>query len=195
MVLRDGRPGASLSTSTRHEAQRRPLTLKGRRREDVDRVKRRTGKPCTRKSDNPVRRGSGRCPVEQLLGTGFEIEPSVLVRLIARDRSDALDEVENGLGLAAFLGEHRLDDLRRLGLAEAALPQKLGPILVGARDYPVTGLGDAVDEGCGEELAKRVRAGAASWAKREAAYFECRMVISSKSSTPQSLRFWQTARR
>ena len=47
----------------------------------------------------------------------------------------------------------------------------------------------------GEELAKRVNAGAASWAKREAAYFEWRMVISSKSSTPQRLRFWQTARR
>ena len=50
-------------------------------------------------------------------------------------------------------------------------------------------------KGIGEELAKRVSAGAASWAKREAAYFEWRMVISSKSSTPQRLRFWQTARR
>src|SRR5262249_23709322 len=49
--------------------------------------------------------------------------------------------------------------------------------------------------GIGEELAKRVSAGAASWAKREAAYFEWRIVISSKSSTPQRLRFWQTARR
>ena len=50
-------------------------------------------------------------------------------------------------------------------------------------------------KGIGEELAKRVSAGAASCAKREAAYFEWRMVISSKSSTPQRLRFWQTARR
>ena len=47
----------------------------------------------------------------------------------------------------------------------------------------------------GEELAKRVSAGAASWAKREAAYFEWRMVISWKSSTPQRFRFWHTARR
>gem|GEM_PF-4816952 len=31
---------------------------------------------------------------------------------------------------------------------------------------------------CGEELANRVSAGAASWAKREAAYFECRIRIS-----------------
>jgi hypothetical protein len=49
--------------------------------------------------------------------------------------------------------------------------------------------------GMGEELANRVSAGAASGAKREAANFEWRIVISSKSSTPQRLRFWQTARR
>ncbi len=49
--------------------------------------------------------------------------------------------------------------------------------------------------GAGEELAKRVSAGAASCAKRFAAYLECRIEISWKSSTPQRLRFWQTARR
>lgn len=41
----------------------------------------------------------------------------------------------------------------------------------------------------------RMSAGAASWAKRDEACLEWRMVISSKSSTPQRLRFWQTARR
>ena len=50
-------------------------------------------------------------------------------------------------------------------------------------------------KGMGEELAKRVSAGAASCAKREAAYLEWRMAISWKSSTPQRLRFWHTARR
>ena len=45
------------------------------------------------------------------------------------------------------------------------------------------------------EQVKRVSAGAAWCVKREAANFEWRMVISSKSSTPQRLRFWQTARR
>ena len=50
-------------------------------------------------------------------------------------------------------------------------------------------------KGAGEDSAKRLSAGVASWAKREAAYFECRIVISWKSSTPQRLRFWQTARR
>lgn len=44
-------------------------------------------------------------------------------------------------------------------------------------------------KGRGEELAKRVSAGAPSCAKREAAYFECRIVISSKSSTPHRFRF------
>ncbi len=44
-------------------------------------------------------------------------------------------------------------------------------------------------KGAGEDSAKRLSAGAASWAKREAAYFECRIVISWKSSTPQRLRF------
>src|SRR5206468_3395456 len=40
--------------------------------------------------------------------------------------------------------------------------------------------------GMGEELAKRVSAGAALWAKREGANFEWRMVISSKSlDTPE----------
>ena len=50
-------------------------------------------------------------------------------------------------------------------------------------------------KGIGDESAKFSSAGAASWAKREAAYLEWRMMISSKSSTPHRLRFWQTARR
>ena len=49
--------------------------------------------------------------------------------------------------------------------------------------------------GAGEELAKLVSAGAASCAKRCAANLECRIVISSKFSTPHRLRFMQTARR
>jgi hypothetical protein len=49
--------------------------------------------------------------------------------------------------------------------------------------------------GAGEELAKLVNAGAASWAKRCEANFEWQIVICSKFSTPQRLRFMQTARR
>ena len=50
-------------------------------------------------------------------------------------------------------------------------------------------------KGMGDELAKFSSAGAASWAKREAAYLLWRMLISSKSSTPHRFRFWHTARR
>lgn len=50
-------------------------------------------------------------------------------------------------------------------------------------------------KGVGEELAKRVSAGAAAWANRDAAYLEWRMVISSKSSAPPRFRVWQTALR
>lgn len=49
--------------------------------------------------------------------------------------------------------------------------------------------------GAGEELAKLVSAGAASCAKRCAANLLCRMLISSKFSQPQRLRFMHTARR
>jgi len=45
------------------------------------------------------------------------------------------------------------------------------------------------------ESAKLFRAGVASPAKRVAAYFEWRIVISSNDSVPQRLRFWHTARR
>jgi hypothetical protein len=49
--------------------------------------------------------------------------------------------------------------------------------------------------GGGEELAKLVNAGAALWAKRCEANFECRIVICSKFSMSQRLQFMQTARR
>ncbi len=159
------------------------------------RLEPRAGKPWTRRSGNPARRESGGRPVEQFLGPGFEIEPRVLVRLVPRDRGDALDEVEHGLGLAAFLAS-----TVSMILAVSALPNprflrnSVRSSSV-ARDDTLASLAMPLMNGCGEELAKRVSAGAASCVKREAAYFEWRMAISSKSSTPQRLRFWQTARR
>ena len=54
--------------------------------------------------------------------------------LVPRDGGDALHEIEDAFGRAAFLGKHGLDDLSRLGLREAALAQELAAILVGAGD-------------------------------------------------------------
>ena len=88
-------------------------------------------------------------PVKQLLGPGLQVEPGVLVGLVAGDGGDALDEVEYALGLAAFLGQHRLDDLRRLALGEAALTQKFVAVLIGAGDDLLPRCLDAVDEGHG----------------------------------------------
>jgi len=86
--------------------------------------------------------------------------------------------------------EKDLPDRRlRLGLAEQTVARVLTRIDHGSEQDPARLVL------VGEELANRVSAGAASCANREAAYFEWRMVISSKSSTPQRLRFWQTARR
>ena len=51
-------------------------------------------------------------------------------------------------------------------------------------------------KGAGEDSAKRLSAGAASWAKREAAYFECRMVdFLEVLDAPEGCGSWQTARR
>ena len=52
-----------------------------------------------------------------------------------------------------------------------------------------------VMNGWGDEVAKFSSAGAASCAKRLAANLLCRMLISSKPSAPQMLRFMHTARR
>lgn len=73
-------------------------------------------------------------PVEHLLGPRLEVEPAVLMGLVTRHRRDALHEIENALGLAALLSQHRLDDPGRLRLAEPALAQEPGPLLVAARN-------------------------------------------------------------
>ena len=117
------------------------------------------------------------------------------MRLVARHRRDPLDEVEDGLRLASFLGEHRLDDLRRLRLAEAALAQKCGPVLVCARDDALTGLGDAVDEGLRRRVSESCQRRRGLVREARGGVFRVPDGDFLKSSTPQRLRFWQTARR
>jgi hypothetical protein len=91
--------------------------------------------------------------------------------------------------------QHGLDDFHRLGFGEPAFVQEgLAILPVRATIRSRAALMPAMN-GAGDESAKLVRAGAASWANRCAANLECRIVISSKFSTPHRLGFMQTARR
>lgn len=60
----------------------------------------------------------------------FEVETRVLLGPVARDGRDARDEIEDVLGFAPFLGQHRLDDFAHLGFAETALTQKFAAVVV-----------------------------------------------------------------
>jgi hypothetical protein len=97
--------------------------------------------------------------VEQFLRSGLQIEPNILVRFVARDRRDALHEVEDALGFVALLRQHGLDDFCRLGLAEATLAQKVRALLVGSSDDPLARRPDAVDEAHGRGLGETVQRG------------------------------------
>ena len=65
----------------------------------------------------PASRLSGGA-VEQLLGLALQLEPRILVGLLAGDGGDARDEVEDRFRRSAFLGQDGLDDLAGLGLRE-----------------------------------------------------------------------------
>ena len=117
------------------------------------------------------------------------------MRFRSGKRRDALHEIKDAFRLTVFLAQDGFDDFRCLGFGKAALAQEGVPVIVGTGNDPFPGGLDAGYYGPGEQLAKLVSASAASCAKRCAANFECRMVTSSKFSTPQRLRFMQTARR
>src|SRR3984885_3746664 len=84
--------------------------------------------------------------IEQLLRSRLEIEPGILMGLVPGNCGDALHEVEDALGLAALLGEHRLDDLGRLRLPEAALAQEFSSLVVSPSNDSLARSLDAVDE-------------------------------------------------
>jgi hypothetical protein len=110
--------------------------------------------------------------LHQAPGLAFEVEPGVLMRLAARNGGDALYKVKDALRLAILLLNNDFNDLRCLCFGEAILPQKALPILVGAGDDPCLAAATPATNGAGEELAKFVSAGVASWANRCAANFE-----------------------
>lgn len=72
-----------------------------------------------------------------------------------RRGGDALYEVQDGLGRATLLGQHRLDDPSGLGLGEAALAQKGLAVLVIAGEDLRAGRLDRVHEGRGQGVGER----------------------------------------
>src|SRR3546814_12445981 len=71
---------------------------------------------------------------EQPGGLAFELEPRVLVRLVARERGDALNEIEDRRGRVPLFVEHSGDDPVGLAFREPALPQERLAIVIVARD-------------------------------------------------------------
>src|ERR1700746_1862045 len=90
--------------------------------------------------------GSGGA-IQELLRLCLHLQPSILMRLVARNGGDALHEIEDAFRGAAFLGQHGVAPLGLLGFGEAATTQKFGAILVAACHDPLAGGLDAVDEG------------------------------------------------
>ena len=86
----------------------------------------------------------------------FQLEPRVLVRLVARHGGDALHEVEHRLRRPAFLVQHGGDDLLRLWTREAALAQEGLAVFITSGDDGLARRPNAGDErrgrGVGEPL-------------------------------------------
>ena len=74
------------------------------------------------------------CTIEELRRPRLHVEPCVLMRLGARDRGDALHEIEDALRPSALFIQYCVDDLRGLRFREAALAQETAAIVVGVRD-------------------------------------------------------------
>src|SRR6185437_8231840 len=84
-------------------AKRRPLTLRGRRFAGDKPEKKKEAK--SRKTVLSFA-GSGGA-IQQLLRLCLHIEAGILVRLVTRDRRDALHEIEDAFRRSALLRQHR----------------------------------------------------------------------------------------
>lgn len=132
--------------------------------------------------------------VHQALGLELHVEPSSLARLGPSEHCNALDGVEHALRQAALLQDHCLNGPARVGAREAALAQKIGAVLVVARDTcrRAAWMPEMKEAG----LASANRAGPGPLRARTAGgELEWRIVTSSKSSTPHRFRLAQTVLR
>src|SRR3546814_14190173 len=86
---------------------------------------------------------------EQPGGLAFELEPRVLVRLVARERGDALNEIEDRRGRVPLFVKHGGDDPVGLAFRQPRLPQERQPTFIATPAHlPPSGL-DPAPEGRG----------------------------------------------
>src|SRR4051812_20666223 len=71
--------------------------------------------------------------IEQALGLELHVKASVLACLGAGEGRDALYKIKHRRGRVAFLSEHGVDDLGRIGFPKAALAQEVSAVLVRSR--------------------------------------------------------------
>ena len=76
------------------------------------------------------------------------------MRLVPRDPRDALHEIKDRFRWSAFLHQNSIDDLRGLGLGEAALAQEVLAVFVVSGHDPLPRRLDAVDERHGRGFGK-----------------------------------------
>lgn len=100
-------------------------------------------------SPRSASRADLRRPLEKLFRPRLEIEPCILMRFGPRDRRNSLHEIEDAFGLAPFLSQYGVDDLRGLRFRKAAFAQEFRAVIVAARDDTLPRRLDAVYEGQG----------------------------------------------
>src|ERR1700756_1894232 len=113
MSVSPERPAESLSLGLQaaHGAKRRPLAPRGQRHGIGETEK-------SRRHEEWVSAawGDPGGAIQKLLRLRLHVQTGILMRLVARDGSDALHEIEDAFRWAAFLRPHSVDHLACLGL-------------------------------------------------------------------------------
>src|SRR4051812_15089878 len=88
----------------------------------------RNARPPSMREDGMRASGSAARPqvssgnlIEEALGLELHVEPGILARLSAGEGRDALHKIKHRRRRVAFLSEHGVDDLGRIGFRKAAL--------------------------------------------------------------------------